>query len=73
MTGVNYVMNDKGEKTALLIDLAQLRGGDKTEKDVMEFMEDLEDMLAVELSKKDDDYSDWSDAKERLKAKGIID
>ncbi len=29
MTGVNYVTNDKGEKTALLIDLAQLRNAEK--------------------------------------------
>jgi hypothetical protein len=73
MTGVNFVMNDKGEKTALLIDFAVLKQEGKTENDVMEFMEDLEDILAVELSKKENDYSDWEDAKQRLKAKGIID
>ena len=66
-------MNDKGEKTALLIDFAQLKHEGKTENDIMEFMEDLEDILAVELSKKENDYSTWEDAKERLKAKRIID
>lgn len=73
MTGVNFVMNDKGEKTALLIDLAQLKYEGRTESDIMEFMEDLEDVLAIELSGNEKDYSDWEDAKKRLRAKGIID
>ncbi len=73
MTGMNFVMNDKGEKTALLIDFAQLKQEGKTENDIMEFMEDLEDILAVELSKKENDYSTWEDVKERLKTKGVID
>jgi len=73
MTGMNFVMNDKGEKTALLIDFAQLKQEGKTESEVMEFMEDLEDILAVELSKNENNYSNWEDAKSRLRAKGIID
>ena len=63
MTGINFVTNDKGEKTALLIDLAQLKHEGKSETDVIEFMEDLEDILAIELSKHDNDYSTWDDAK----------
>lgn len=73
MTGINFVMNDKGEKTALLIDIAQLKHEGKSETDVMEFIEDLEDILAIELSQQDNNYSDWEDAKKRLRAKGIID
>ena len=73
MTGINFVMNDKGEKTALLIDFAQLKQEGKTERDVMEFVEDLEDILAVELSKTENNYSNWEDAKKRLRTKGIID
>ena len=73
MTGINFVTNDKGERTALLIDFARLKQEGKTESDVMEFMEDLEDILAVELSKSENDYSSWEDAKGRLKSKGIID
>jgi len=73
MTGINFVMNDKGEKTALLIDLAQLKQEGRTETDVMDFIEDLEDILAVELSQHDNDYSNWDDAKKRLRSKGIID
>ena len=73
MTGLNFVMNDKGERTALLIDFAVLKQEGKTENEVMEFMEDLEDIIAVELSKKEDNYSDWVEAKNRLRSKGVID
>jgi len=51
MTGVNYVTNDQGEKTALLIDLAQLRAHNTSETDLTDFLEDLDDMIALELSK----------------------
>jgi hypothetical protein len=51
MTGINYVTNDKGEKTALLIDLTQLRKADRTENDLLTFLEDLDDTIAAELSK----------------------
>jgi hypothetical protein len=51
MTGINYVTNDRGEKTALLIDLNQLRNSDKSDTVLGEFLEDLDDMIAVELSK----------------------
>jgi len=50
MTGVNYVTNDKGEHTALLIDLIQLRKTENTQSEINEFLEDL-DVIAVELSK----------------------
>jgi len=73
MTGLNFVMNDKGEKMALLIDLVQLKQEGKSEADVMEFMEDLEDILAIELSAKENDYSNWEDIKSDLRSKGIID
>ena len=53
MTGVNYVTNDKGEHTALLIDLMQLRKTENTQTDINEFLEDLDDIIAVELSKGD--------------------
>ena len=51
MTGINYVTNEKGEKTALLIDLTQLRETESTESDLIEFLEDLDDVIAAELSK----------------------
>jgi hypothetical protein len=39
----------------------------------MEFVEDLEDILAVELSKNENEYSSWEDVKKRLRSKGLID
>ena len=55
MTGINFVTNDKGERTGLLIDLDQLKTDGRSESDVMEFMEDLEDILAIELTHKEND------------------
>ena len=51
MTGINYVTNDKGEKTAIQIDLAQLRNTETSGIDLNEFLEELDDIIAVELSK----------------------
>ncbi len=53
MAGVNYVTNEKGVHTALLIDLMQLRGTENTQSDINEFLEYLDDIIAVELSKGD--------------------
>ena len=52
MTGVNFVTNDQGEKTALLIDLLQLKNAENTETgDLGTFLDDLDDIIAAELSK----------------------
>ena len=51
MIGVNYVTNDKGENTALLIDLAQLRQADTARSHLPEFPEDLDDVIVAGLSK----------------------
>jgi hypothetical protein len=51
MTGVSYVTNDKGEKTALLIDLIQLRKEDTAENDLDEFLEELDNIIVLELSR----------------------
>jgi len=51
MTSVNYVTNDQGEKTALLIDLAQLRKTGTSESTLSEFLDDLDDIIVSELSK----------------------
>jgi hypothetical protein len=52
MTGVNFVTNDQGEKTALLIDLLQLKKSENTgTSDLGTFLDDLDDIIAAELSK----------------------
>lgn len=72
MTGINYVTNDKGEKTALLIDLNELKRSGKAGGDVSEFLDDLEDILAIELSK-GEEYVDWEDVKQDLRNAGKLD
>ena len=51
MNGVSYVSNDKGENTALLIDLVQLRENAPLEDNLLNFFEQLDDLIAIELSK----------------------
>lgn len=71
MTGINYVTNDKGEKTALLIDLKELRTG-KSRSDVSDFLDDLQDILAIELGD-EEEYNDWEEIKHDLKNAGKLD
>lgn len=70
MAAISYVTNENGERTALLIDISGLR---KDGKDVTELIEDLEDILAIELSKKENDYSPIDEVENRLRSKGVID
>lgn len=51
MKGVNYVTNDEGVKTALLIDLSQLKEAENSGADLADLLEDLEDKITIELSK----------------------
>lgn len=51
MTGINYITNDKSEKTALLIDLVELKDAQMHGADITQILEDLDDMIAAELSK----------------------
>jgi len=66
MTGISYVTNDKDEKTIILIDLVQLRKTDENE--LVEFLEDLDDTIFVELSKGQTGRSYKEVRKEILKA-----
>jgi len=50
MTRLNFVTNDKGEKVALLIPIDNKKlNGDK----LLEYIEDLEDLIYLEFSKKE--------------------
>ena len=51
MTAVNYITNDSGEKTAIFIDLVHLKKSKISDTKYQEFLEDLEDMISIELSK----------------------
>ena len=73
MSSMNFVINDKGERTALLIDLVQLKKERNAERCIMKLMEDMQEILRIELSINEDKYSNWDDAKTGLREKGIID
>ena len=63
MKGVNYITNDKGEKIALQIEL-------KTKQEVtIEYLEEIEDIIAVELLMNEKAVDYRSTVEEILKAK----
>jgi len=54
MKGVNFVKDENGNNTALLIDLQAFKNSGKTGKDVsqlIEAIENIEDTIDIELSK----------------------
>jgi hypothetical protein len=61
MKGVSYIMNEKGKKTALVIDLEKLR----KIKSAHDFMEELEDTLDIVL-RSDEPAEDWKAVRKQL-------
>jgi hypothetical protein len=51
METIKYITDSKGKHSGLLIDLEVVRKVFKKRKDLIELMEDIEDIVAVELSK----------------------
>jgi hypothetical protein len=51
MESIKYITDSKGVHSGLLIDLDIVRKVFKKKKDLVELMEDIEDIVAVELSK----------------------
>jgi hypothetical protein len=51
MESIKYITDSKGKHSGLLIDLEVVRKNLKGKKDLVELMEDIEDIVAVELSK----------------------
>jgi hypothetical protein len=51
METIKYITDSKGKHSGLLIDLDVVRKVFKKKKDLIELMEDIEDIVAVELSK----------------------
>ncbi len=51
MESIKYITDSKGKHSGLLIDLEIVRKIFKRKKDLIELMEDIEDIVAVELSK----------------------
>ncbi len=61
MDGIKYLTDDKGKKTALVIELDGLKAAHSTH----EFVEDLEDTLDIIL-REDEVSEDWSTVKNDL-------
>ena len=51
MKGLNFVTNDKGERIALMIDL---KSKSYIGKDYIEYLEELEDIIDIELRKNEE-------------------
>jgi hypothetical protein len=69
MNGINFVTNESGAKTAIMIDLNTLRQKSTSGNEVVQYLsllEDVEDIIDVELSRTAPSES-WHDVKRRLK------
>lgn len=51
MKSVKYITNEKGERDGIFIDLKSLRRQIKKKDELIELFEDIEDIVAIELSK----------------------
>jgi len=74
MNGINFVTNENGIRTAILIDLDMLREKQiegRTVTDYLDMLEDIEDMIDVELSRTEES-DDWETVKRRLKKEGKL-
>ena len=58
MTGISYLTNERGQRTAVVIDLRRHRN----------IWEDIHDLLVL-ASRKDEPRSKWPEAKKRLEEK----
>jgi hypothetical protein len=69
MNGINFVTNESGAKTAIMIDFNSLRQHSSSGHEVVQYLsllEDIEDIIDVELSRTEPS-EDWDDVKRRLK------
>ncbi len=57
MAALKYITNAKGERDGIFIDLKNLRKKIKKRSELVELFENLEDMVAVELSKNEKSVS----------------
>ncbi len=73
MEAINYLTDADGKRKAVVIDLDELKRSGQTGHDVLTYLEEeLEDLIDLEL-RKDEETIPWSEAKQALIQKGIID
>ncbi|WP_439558941.1 hypothetical protein [Dyadobacter sp.] len=61
MKGISYLIDEIGEKKAVVIDVALLREKDN----LLSILEDIEDEIAIEL-RKDEESLNWKEVKDQL-------
>ncbi len=71
MKGITIITDETHDKRYVQIELSALKKVRKKGKDVLSFLEDLEDMIDVELSK-GEKGEDWEVVKKRLKERDIL-
>jgi hypothetical protein len=64
MEGISYLTDEAGQKKAVVIDSALLKGRDN----LSEIIEDIEDEIAIEL-RKNEPLLDWNTVKDELLSK----
>ena len=69
METIRYITNSKGKHSGLVIDFAAAKKGLKKKKDLIALMEDIEDIVAVELSKNEKSLS-YEEARKQIFGKG---
>lgn len=71
MKGVSIINDETHNRRYIQIELSALKEFRKKGEDVMEFIEDIEDMIDAELSA-NEEGEDWEVVKQRLKNKGRL-
>jgi len=69
METIKYITDSKGKHSGLLIDLELVKRTFKKKKDLIELMEDIEDIVAVELSKEEKSIP-YEEARKQIFKKG---
>ncbi len=65
MDAIRYVTDSKGSNSGLLIDFASAKRNIKSKQGLVELFEDIEDILAVELTKKEKGIN-YEEARKKL-------
>ena len=68
MEAIQYITNSEGANSGLLIDFESAKKSIHSKKGLIALMEDIEDIIAVELTKKEKTFS-YEEARKQLFAK----
>ena len=69
MDTIRYITDSKGEHSCLLIDFASAKRKVKSGKDIVSLIEEIEDIVAVELTKNEKSLN-YEEARKQLFGKG---